>query len=162
MVECGRFDTLEKLWISPTMYFRSNLSTFLIQWPLGANSEVLGKELICQIFQWTMSLEAGGAGLHRFMDVGRTNSFYSFYNCTEIKSGISFLPDLKSPGPETWEQIMCPIPNNPCHSPFTCKLGNHFIWNQIGFEQNLKHLWFFWIKDVEWNYYSQQGPPPTW
>ena len=40
-----------------------NLSQSLIQWPLGVNSEVLSRELICKIIQWEMSLEAGGVGL---------------------------------------------------------------------------------------------------
>ena len=69
----------------------------------------------------------------------RTNSFYSFYNCTEIKSGISFLPDLKSPE-QTWGQIMCPILNNPYHSLCTCRMWSHSIWNQLWFEQNEKYL----------------------
>ena len=84
---------------------------------------------ICRkIWQWKMSLEAGGEThqpVSSFYGC-RTNPFYSFYNSTKIKSGISFLPDLKSPlQAPSW--VMCPNLNNPHYSALTAE------WSRLPF-----------------------------
>ena len=68
-----KFHILSTTWslFHQTMFFDDIFPNFWFSDPFW----VLGRELICQIIQCTMSLEAGGTGLHRFMDVGRTNSF---------------------------------------------------------------------------------------